>query len=319
LKSSKQILHWGRFPINTRNLKVVALSIVAATTFWFFNALNKDYSATIKHPVVFEFDRTQYIETDELPDRIEINVSGIGWSIFRSGYLFNTEPIFIKVENPERDNKLLGSGLFSQLSEGLSNLTLNYVLDDTITLNAELIMSKRTKLVVDSSSIQMQRDYYIISPISLSVDSVTVTGPRSFISQMGDSLYVNISERDINRSFSKQLPVLIDNNFVTVDSTSTNVDFEVERYINVKKLVTLTKVNFPEDSLIALMDSSILVSYYIRESYVQEAEENYFVIVADFDRMVQFDSTIQPLILQHPENIKDLKIDPPRAQVVKNN
>ena len=319
MKSSKQILHWGRFPINTRNLKVVALSIIAATTFWFFNALNKDYSATIKHPVVFEFDRTQYIETDELPDRIEINVSGIGWSIFRSGYLFNTEPIFIKVENPERDNKLLGSGLFSQLSEGLSNLTLNYVLDDTITLNAELIMSKRTKLVVDSSSIQMQRDYYITSPISLSVDSVTVTGPRSFISQMGDSLYVNISERDINRSFSKQRPVLIDNNLVTVDSTSTNVDFEVERYIPVQKLVTLTKANFPEDSLIALMDSSILVSYYIRESDVQEAEENYFVIVADFDRMVQFDSTIQPLILQHPENIKRLDPDLPRAQVVKNN
>jgi len=319
LKSYKQIFQRGRFPINTRNLKVVALSIIAATTFWFFNALNKEYSATIRHPVVFDFDRTEYIETSELPDRIQINVSGIGWTIFRSGYLFNTEPIFIQVENPERDSKLFGSGLFSQLSEGLSNLTLNYVLDDTISIEAEKIMSKRAKLLVDSANIQMDSDFYIISQISLSTDSVTVTGPRSFIAQMGDTLYVIIPNRNINESFSNQVPILIDNNLVTIDSTFTIIDFEVERYVPVQKVVPLTKANFPSDSLIDLMDSSILVSYYIRESDVQNDDKNLFVIVVDFNRMVPYDSTIQPLILEHPDEIKRLTINSRRAKVLLKN
>jgi len=316
LKLSIEIFRRVRFPINTKNLKVVALSILAATTFWFFNALNKEYSATIQYPVIFDFDQTEYIETSDVPDKVRINVSGTGWTIFRSGYLFSAEPIFIDVENPERDNKLLGTGLFSDLSEGLSNLQLNYVLDDTILLEVERLVQKRVKLLVDSSSIQLSLDYYITGPIALEFDSVTLSGPRSYVAEMSDTLHISITRRNINESYSNQYQLVSKKNLVSVDSTSVLVSFDVEQYILVQKQIPLTKANFPDEGNAGLSDSTIQISYYIRASDVDVADKNDFVIVADYNRMVPYDSTIQPLILKHPEEIKRLKINSSRAKVI---
>ena len=91
-------------PSNTSNLKVAIFCLVAATIFWFFNRLNKEYSATIRYPIVLDFDTDEFVATGELPDQVQINVSGLGWTIFKSGYLFNAEPIFVRIDNPERDN-----------------------------------------------------------------------------------------------------------------------------------------------------------------------------------------------------------------------
>lgn len=292
----------------------MVLSIVAATTFWFFNALNKDYAATINYPVVFDYDREQFIATAELPDQVQINVSGIGWTIFRSGYLFDAQPIFIPVENPERDSKILGASLFEDLSEGLSNLELNYVLDDTIRLNVESIVEKKVMLYLDSTSIQLEKDHYLVSPITLEFDSVRLEGPRSYVDQIGDTLMLSLGDRAIDENFAQDVNIPT-RDLVTADSTSVGVFFLVEPYVNVQQPIPLTLQNFP-DERVSLADTTLMVSYYIRESEAENPPTEEFIIVVDYNRMVPYDSTIQPLIMRYPSNIRRLTINSRRAKVI---
>jgi len=317
LKSGEEILSKIKFSINTGNLKVVILSIVAATTFWFFTALNKEYSATIKYPVVFDFDHDNFIVTSELPDKVQINVSGVGWTIFRRGYLRNTEPIFLKIENPDRNNKVPGTNLFSTISEWLPDLELNYVLDDTLYLSIEKKLSKKNRLLIDSAGIDIEKDYYIVSPVVSGLDSVALSGPRSFIENYPDTVWVRLAERRIDSNFDKEIEIDVGNELVTLIPEVVQITFDVEEFVEVSKSIRLTKANFPEDSLIVLKDTAILVSFWIRESRSQSIDDEEFMIMADFERMVTYDSTIQPLILKYPKDIKRLSIRSPRVKVGK--
>lgn len=317
MRSTSQILRSFRISFNTNNIKVVALSILAATIFWFFSALNKEYSATIRYPIVIDYDRDSYVATGESPTNVQINVSGIGWTIFRSGYLFDAEPIFIKVDNPEKDRKIVGASMFSVLSEGLSNLDLNYVLDDTLFLNVDRIVEKRVIVLVDSLGIEIANNHYIVSPLTTNHDSVTMRGPRSFVEQHGDTVIVRIDESRINTSFDADVDIEIGNELTVLDENLLHVTFEVEKFVEVQIPIVLTKVNFPDDTLVVLRDSTLLVTYWIRESQKNIPEKNKFVIVVDYSRMVPYDSTIQPLILSYPFEIKRLTINSRRSKVIK--
>ena len=305
------------FPTDTKTIKVVVLCLIAATTFWFFNALNDDYSATIYYPIDFEFDQSNYIATQRLPDEVQINVSGGGWSILRQGYLFDAEPIILPLQNPDRSNKITGNSLFSPLSEGLSGLALNYVLDDTLYLNIEKRISKEVLVLVDSAGVDLSKDHYIVSNVRCDTDSVTIDGPESMISNYPDSIWIRIQDRRVDSNFDRDVPIDVMNNLITLSKATARVTFDVEEFVEVNKRLPLTKWNFPEDSTVTLSDSAIDLKFKIRESRVSQLQNDEFLIVVDYNRMVTYDSTIQALIMKYPIDIKGLTLGTSRAKVVK--
>ncbi|MDH5597977.1 MAG: hypothetical protein OEY34_02570, partial [Cyclobacteriaceae bacterium] len=62
------------------NWKIVVLCLVTATIFWFFNALNKNYSANIKYPIEFLYDKDLYQAIEIPPEDVLINLEGVGWN-----------------------------------------------------------------------------------------------------------------------------------------------------------------------------------------------------------------------------------------------
>jgi hypothetical protein len=64
LKKTSNIFTWIVDSVIIRkgsDIKVVVMCLLAATTFWFLNALNKDYSTRITYPVRFEYDDSVYV------------------------------------------------------------------------------------------------------------------------------------------------------------------------------------------------------------------------------------------------------------------
>src|SRR5690348_17618570 len=92
------ILNILRF--NKRNWKAVVLCVFAATVFWFFNALNKNYTANITFPLGFKYREDGYIPVRPLPDTIKVNFTSNGWNLFRRSIGIKVEPLFIPLERP---------------------------------------------------------------------------------------------------------------------------------------------------------------------------------------------------------------------------
>ena len=82
------------------NWRAILLSVLAATTFWFFNALNKNYSTRLNYPLGFSFTRDSVVVVNPLPDKVVVDVSGGGWNLMRKTFLFSATPILLQLDNP---------------------------------------------------------------------------------------------------------------------------------------------------------------------------------------------------------------------------
>jgi hypothetical protein len=126
LNSIINLLHF-----NQKNWKAVSLCVLAAAIFWFFNALNKNYTTTISFPLQFDFDRQDYMPVRPLEEELRINVTGMGWDIFRRTVGLRKSPLSIPLEHPETVKKIVGSTLPAFFSTQLEAFQINFVANDT--------------------------------------------------------------------------------------------------------------------------------------------------------------------------------------------
>ncbi|MBZ0247597.1 MAG: hypothetical protein K8H85_16765, partial [Cyclobacteriaceae bacterium] len=86
------------FHFNRTNWKALSLCLLAALVFWFFNALNKDYSTNLRFSVNFLFDQERYVAVEPLPKEVFMNVSGNGWDLLRKSLGVNLPDMNIPLE-----------------------------------------------------------------------------------------------------------------------------------------------------------------------------------------------------------------------------
>jgi len=208
------------------NWRIALLSGFTATVFWFFNALNKDYTARINYPVRIMYPRDSMIAVKELPDELPVNVTGGGWQMFKKTISVNVDPIRIVPENPTQTKYLTGAGLLPFFSEQLDGLNVNYVAVDTVPLQIEPIRSRKLAIHVDSASIQLEENHTITSSIDVEPDSITFIGPASMVQQLPEDFTITLSEFEIDRDYDEELSMdLFSSSMVTKEPEVINVRF----------------------------------------------------------------------------------------------
>ena len=115
-----------------KNWKAVVLCIFAATVFWLFNSLNKNYTTNINLPLVFDYDREHYIAIRPLPEAVRFNVTGGGWNLFRKSVGLKVPPLIIPLPQPSEVKKIVGSTLPALITNQPEGFSINFVLTDTL-------------------------------------------------------------------------------------------------------------------------------------------------------------------------------------------
>ena len=292
------------------------LCIFGATIFWFFNALNKDYTTSINYPVEFLYDHDLFIATKPVPEEIQINVNGGGWNLIRRSGFFNTRPIIINLDNPDQQKQISGNSLRATLSDQLTEFRLNFVVTDTVYLSITNRIKKKFLIKVDSSEILMRDDYRIISNISIAVDSLEIDGPDEYVNAMPDSIVIIPLDDDIDDDFNEEISIPLQNPLLIATPSEINVTFLVARFVRISRDFVIQTENFPPDSTLLLENPIVTLSFIIQSGMEDQILDEDFSIVADLQRMVIVDSTIQPLIKKYPSYISNIEMESGRVKVV---
>lgn len=303
-------------PFLGANLKVVVLSILAATTFWFFNALNKNYSARINYPINFEFERDSVIVTKKLPEYVLIDVSSGGWNLLRKTFWFNITPIVINLDNPTEVKFLTRTSLLPIVSDQLTDLNLNYLITDTLNIDIEPVNSKMVSLKVDSLELSLATNHRLTSPIIISPDSIEIIGPKSYIKGFPSTFYLEISKQKINQRFDRPVAVNLPKpTMLKAVPEEVTVLFEVEEFVEINLPVRLEKVNFPSDSSAYLLDSAVNVNCWVKSSEQKSIKPSDFMLIADLTMINKKDSTLLPIMINFPESAYDMVYAPDTLKV----
>lgn len=272
------IFNFLRF--NNRNWKAVLLCIFAAAVFWIFNALNKNYSTNINFPLAFEYDEEAYIPVKALPEYVKLNVSGLGWDLFRKSSGLKVTPLRIPLENPAEVKKIVGATLPPLLSTQLEGIQINFVLTDTLHLSIDPKTKKKISLTVDPAKQFLKKDFGLASPIRIQPDSVWLEGPQSLLLALPDQLILPLP-RNIDKAFNDRIEVELTTDLITANPPVVMVSFDADRLTQRTDTVALQVLNIPKDLRPAIQVKQIQYTFLIPASLARA--ENQPTVTASID------------------------------------
>lgn len=277
---------------------------------WFLSALNKSYTTVVRCPIQLDYVKEGTIEVIIPPNYVEVNVSGNGWDLLKQSLSFGQNPLILTIENPINTKQIAGYTIQPHLAQHLSFLNLNFVVTDTITFDIQPLLSKRMDVYIDSMAISLEEAYQIISPISVTVDTVHITGPEKLINSLTDSLILNIPSSNIDRDYNSNISIdLYDPRLVSFAPSEINVRFEISKYIDHSTVFDIELVNFPDDSSSYLINPQIGINFKIREEMEKNFPGTDFLIIADFNNISMQDSTIRIELISWPVYVQEVVLD----------
>ena len=296
------------------NWKVVVLSILGATTFWFFNAMNKSYDTRVDYPLSYTFAEDSVVVIDPLAKQIKIDVTSGGWNLIRKTLRINATPINIPLDNPTEIRFLTRASLIPMISDQLDGLRLIYVVTDTLFFNIEKKVTKKLPVYIDSISIPLSQSYRMISPIYCNVDSAIVSGPKSTMEQMTDFVQLDFSNLSIDGNFNDEIGYFVGDH-VQVEPKEATVKFQVAKYLAREITIPLEMLDFPEDSSTYIGDSTIVLYYTIKEDDEDEVTESDFSVTVDYSMRNMKDSTVAPILMYAHEKALDIVLASDRLKL----
>ncbi len=299
-------------------MKVVILCIIAATTFWFFSALNKtNYTTRIRYPVRFNYpsDSAIYL-LSELPRDVTVQVTGGGWDLLKKSLRVNTSPITIDLDTPTETKFILGQSLAEPISSQLDNISLDYVVTDTLRINIDSLIRRNIIVALDTQSLRLAENYRLVSEVSVLPAQIEVDGPVSLVRQLPDTLRVQLEDEEVEGKLETTLAVPIDDERLKVYPDEVMVNLAAELYTRVERKTPLTPVNFPEDSSVYLSQDFITVSFWLPDDLISPAlSQLRFQAEADLQTLNEEDSTVAVNLVDIPAIASDISINPSRIPV----
>ncbi|MEQ9466076.1 MAG: hypothetical protein RLN88_01620 [Ekhidna sp.] len=293
------------------NWKVVLLSFLGATTFWFFSALGKDYNSRIKYPIEFIYNKDSLVAIKPLPEYVDIDVSGGGWDLFRESFWFGGDPIVIELDNPAAIRYLTRPTILPIITEQLNEYRINFLFTDTLFVNIDRKISKKVKLRVDSSSISMDADHRITSPITLTPDTATIVGPTSFLDTIRRDYAIKLDAENIDKTFDRFVKLGLPEDFgIQSNPPTVNVKFEVDQFDRLDLMAKVEMQNFPRDSSVYVTNPEVTVRFVVQRELREEYFADDFKVVVDYNLINKADSTAPAIVVFHPENVIEVETIP---------
>lgn len=296
---------------NQKNWKAVVLCMIAATVFWFLNSLNKEYTTNINFPLSFDYDQRYYIAVDKLPDEIQMNVTGLGWDLFRRSAGFKIPPLVIPLERPSDVKKIVGASLPGLFSSQLGALQINFVVIDTIMIHFEPKATRWLTISADSIKNHLRPNYGVVSKISIQpADSIFIDGPISVITQLREPFQLELNQKNIDSDFNEEIEVRLPRgNLIKRNPPVVQVAFEVEKFVDLSDSVALQFVNTPPNAQLQLENSKVPATINLRESMVKNFPWDSVKAVVDLKEFKRGKVKVLPDIEGLPPSVKLVKVD----------
>ena len=301
------ILNILRF--NKKNWKAVVLCIFAATVFWFFNALNESYSTTISFPLVFDYDREKFIPVKPLPASVRLNVTGIGWNLFRRSVGVKVPPLVIPLDKPTDVRKIVGSTLPALFSNQLSDFHINFVMTDTLRLSIEPKATRKVMLRLDLPPSIFKEGYALVSPIEIVPDSIFLEGPQRLINSLSD-VFLIIPQKNIDENFKEVVQIRFPNDeYIRRDPQTASIEFQVDRLVEKDDSVKLKLINTPKNVWPFIERKKVTCTVAVPETMLTLYNADSVKAVVDLENFSKGQAKVLPSLEGLPPFTKVIKVD----------
>jgi hypothetical protein len=288
-------------------------------TLWYLNYLEKDIEASISYPVRYINPPRDRVLNRGLPDKLNIDLKGPGYSILKLKLSGNRAPVVVDLSkvsyrrlpgSKPQSFYLISSGLIRSFTTQLrTDCEISTVKPDTIFFVFDRIISKNAP-VIPSLDIVTERQYFIKGDITTDPDSVSVTGPRQIIDTITGIRTQKRKFRGLSETVNKSIPLVVSKEYILSDKRVI-VNIPVEQYTEAEISVPVKIINIPDSIDIKIFPDAVNVKCLVALSDYKKIEEVPFDVVLDLKK-VSLKSSVKLELEVHniPPYITSLRFSP---------
>jgi len=168
-----------------KRLSILIACVLIASALWFLRAFENEYTTRVDHPVRYINMPDKMITVNSLPQRISLEVKGLGFSVLKHNWNFSKTPLIIDIKKlraiPNRNLKgfveyLPMNQFLNDFSAQLKDLKVQSINPDTLMFRFAVKKTRKFKVipnfVYDAGATILPDSLVRINP-----DSVLLDGP----------------------------------------------------------------------------------------------------------------------------------------------
>ena len=307
-----------------KQLLIYLFFLLVSLSFWYLNALSKDYTTDIYYSVQYEdFPKGKVLITD-LPPKIGLKIKGFGFSILRcklSGYLkslnlsLNQYPIEVLKKNNTTQYFLLTKYTKDYIASQFTNeIQLIEVKPDTLFLNLTDVVEKKVPVKL-KVSLQFEKQYMQGIQL-LTPDSVMISGPKTIIDTIEFAETRELKKKKVNDTILQTLE-LFPLNKITFHPNKISAIIPVFKYTELTFNVPIEAENVPDSLFLRTFPSSISLSCWVSLADYDKMSPFLFRAVVDYKSITnsqQAHNKLKISLIKTPANVTSVTFHPKSAE-----
>jgi len=300
------------------------LSVVLAAIAWLVYSLSLSYNVFLDYPVRITTNLPGFESSAYTDQHAIVRAKADGFYIVDRKLASRKNPVEIEVDGKYLVPLGNEPGFFAVESRNISqefsnvlgnNVTLEYLVTDTLTVRLKQVAAKKVPVAMNLN-IECASQYRVSSPVSVSPDSVFISGDESLISSIDSVWTENVSLSGISDNVEGIVPI---NKIKGVELSSVGVvySFSVTRYVEEKVSLPVVVQNLPPDRKVVLLPDKVDVTFIRFYPIAGELSAKDFECSVDYDDFMSTPSFVTiPVITKKPAGTTGFILKPEMVECI---
>ncbi len=303
---------------------VFIVCLALASFLWFLNALDKRYTDHITVPVKYVNLPLKKELTGRLPEKLDLTVDAIGYSLLRLKFTSSLSPLLIDVN--ELSNNLLENSYISKYSfstnghkeefaKQISNeIGIISIRPDSITFKVSRVIEKQVK-VHPIIEVSFAREFTLQKPPTATPAAILVKGPVDIVDTLREIFTTPLEIKNLSQSLIKDASLIIPDE-IKSESVKVSVAIAVEQYTEAKFEIPVTILNQPDNLIIKTFPSKVKISCRIGISQYNKLNSSSFKAFIDYSSRSLILSKLPVILDNIPENVLSVDYFPKEVDYI---
>lgn len=306
---------------NNRTLVVFAICLVIATVLWFLNALSKEYTTSISHPVQYvDLPRNKFIINNP-PEKLNLKISAHGFALLRYKMGTSFSPLTINVTELTEQTPQVTGGFFIISSDNLKSeisaqlapeLHLASISPGVFTIAFDSLEVKQVP-VAPAVEFHFKPRFGLSSEILFTPSRVTISGPQTAIDATDTIFTITKAFKNLESSFSQEIPLVIPQQLI-VEPGSVRMSVDIDEFTEKNMRIPVWVDNQPDDAKIRLFPNEVEVSFKVALSRYALIKTEDIALSVSWDDILQNQQQLQVNVIKLPQGVNSLKITPAHVE-----
>ena len=289
--------------------------LLASVIIWLLITLSKEYVTTINFPInYYGISQNKLLQATPTKE-LEIVVKANGFKILRTR--INTINIAINARAliKKKDTKhylLVKNQKLSIQKQVPSGIVIQEIIKDTLFLDVGSLVTKKIPLK-PNVKINYHVGYDLSEAVSVIPDSILVSGPENYISEIKNIELLPLELEDVKADFTRKVAIKMPKGIKNLkfDTKEITISGKIEKFTEGTFDIQYKIINIPEGVVINTLSKKIQVTFIVGLSSFNKINETSFQIECDYSLSESNNlGYLIPKLVHKPSEIKSYKIIP---------